>query len=88
MSDPSPSQIPPDDDQDAEPDDDQITSSGSRPTGGIAIWSWDIAIALWNLVEDKSEPGYEPGSGPTGPGRYQGQTVRWASVPGKGQSAP
>ena len=48
---------------------------------GHGIWSWDTTVSIWILIEDKAEPGFEAGPGPTGPGRFHGQTVRWACVP-------
>ncbi len=48
---------------------------------GHGIWSWDITVSTWLLIEDRSEFGFEIGLGPTGPGRFHGQTVRWACVP-------
>jgi hypothetical protein len=54
--------------------------SGAVLLSGHGIWSWDHTIAIWTLVEDKSEPGYSPGNGPSDPGRFHGQTIRWASI--------
>jgi hypothetical protein len=59
----------------------QNSNTGNHKTPGHGIWSWDINISIWIMIEDKSEPGFEAGPGPTGPGRFHGQTVRWASVP-------
>lgn len=48
---------------------------------GSAFWRWTAPQAQWVMAEDRSEPGFEAGIGPTQPGRFDGQTVRWMSVP-------
>ena len=58
-----------------------ITIQDSFLLAGFSIWTWDATLLVWALVEDKSGADFEPGDGPTGPGRFHGQTVRWASVP-------
>ncbi len=56
-------------------------AGGFSAKSGVSIWKWAAAHAKWELVEDRSQPGFESGRGPTQPGRFEGQVVRWASVP-------
>lgn len=56
-------------------------AGGFSAKSGVSIWKWTAAHSKWELVEDRSAPGFESGQGPTQAGRFEGQVVRWASVP-------
>lgn len=55
--------------------------TGKNQVSGSAFWKW--TASQWVMTEDRSEPGFEAGNGPTQQGRFEGQTVRWASVPSR-----
>jgi hypothetical protein len=57
-----------------------VTVTGTTLMAGYGIWSWEGTVASWSLVEDKSEPGHQPGVGPNVPGRFHGQAIRWGSI--------
>lgn len=57
--------------------------TGAPSLSGVAFWKWTASESQWIMVDDRSEPGFEYGDGPTQPGRFDGQTVRWASVPSR-----
>jgi hypothetical protein len=45
---------------------------------GTGVWVYRSGV--WELSDDYSDPGYEPGGPPIEPGEYEGQVVRKASV--------
>jgi hypothetical protein len=55
--------------------------TGSVLSSGSCLWKWVASQAEWVILEDRSASGYGPGFGPGQPGRFDGQIVRWASVP-------
>jgi len=55
--------------------------TGMPSLSGSAFWKWTASQSKWVMTEDRSKPGYQAGKGPKQQGRYDGQTVRWASVP-------
>ncbi|AGA27671.1 hypothetical protein Sinac_3410 [Singulisphaera acidiphila DSM 18658] len=57
--------------------------TGGTNVSGSAFWKWVAPQSQWVMAEDRSEPGFEAGNGPTQQGRFDGQTVRWASVPSR-----
>jgi hypothetical protein len=61
-----------------------VTNSGHTGTqsiSGVSFWKWTASAAKWIMVEDRSDPGFVPGMGPTQEGRFDGQTLRWISIP-------
>ena len=59
--------------------------TSTQPTGhttaaGLSIWKWSAGSAQWTILEDRSEEGFHPGTGPTQGGVFDGQVVRWVSV--------
>jgi hypothetical protein len=48
---------------------------------GFSFWRWTVSQSTWTMIEDRSESGFEPGKGPAQDGRFDGQIVRWASIP-------
>jgi hypothetical protein len=58
-----------------------VTFTGHRNNlSGFCVWKWVASDQIWVKIKDYSEAGYDPGTGPTNPGRYDGQIVRWASI--------
>jgi hypothetical protein len=55
-------------------------SYNSAALAGFAVWKWDAKACRWHKIKDHIERGFDPGVGPTDPGRYDGQIVRWAGV--------
>ncbi len=64
-----------------EPPADVATSSVGMGMSGFSIWHWVERDCLWVKRKEHCAPGYQPGTGPTEPGRYDGQIVRWMCVP-------
>lgn len=58
----------------------KLTTSHTS-VSGYCLWKWCAASAAWEMLDDRSDAGFEAGDGPTQSGRFDGQTVRWASVP-------
>ena len=57
-------------------------SKNQLKAAGYGIWKWDASRSSWQLIEDRTQAGARPGPGPSGPGRFDGQVVRWAAVTG------
>jgi hypothetical protein len=58
---------------------DSVSQHQSALTG-FAVWKWDAKSCRWVKIKNYVSPGFDPGTGPTDPGRYDGQIIRWAGV--------
>lgn len=59
---------------------DQTFTGHGHKLSGFCVWKWVASDQKWVRIKDYSEAGYNPGTGPEDPGRYDGQIIRWASI--------
>jgi hypothetical protein len=57
-----------------------VTSSLGLGLSGFCVWQWVESDQKWIKKKEYAAKGYQPGIGPTDPGRYDGQIVRWMCI--------